>query len=149
MKIIAEIFRLPSGSLLPQLYAVKDNGEVDRGVTDTLLDFISELFPPADQEFISLLSLAGSGEYVPSKANLADWSVNDKFVWLTPPMAERGMLCIANDNVPEYSVDDGTPQQFSVSQFEAALAHWKHFQELLRESGRENLVGKKFEVVIS
>jgi hypothetical protein len=148
MKIIAEILKYQSGALIPWLYAVGEDGKVDESISRTLLDFISESYPPADEEFESLLSTAEAGKYVPKDPSLPDWSVNDKNVWLVPPRADAGNLCISNENASDYSVDDGHPQQFSIQQFRAALEHWRSFLRLIQEKGKENIVGKKFETLI-
>ena len=78
MKIVAEVFKLASGSPLPQLYGLLDDGSVDRAVTDTLLDLISESGPEELQKLEALLTLAESGGYQPANAELRDWSSNDK-----------------------------------------------------------------------
>ena len=145
-KLIAEIFELPNGSLLPQLYCIDEDGQVSRSITDTLLDTIAELSPKAATELDSFLAVVESGRYEPQELSLPDWSINEKLIWVTPPRARRGYLVITNENIPEYSLDDGQPQEFSMQQFRSAMAHWKNFQKLVQKKGKESLVGEKFEV---
>lgn len=147
MKIITEVFKMPKGSLIPLLYAVREDAQVDRAVTDTLCDFVSHLFSPADTEFEELLTKVGAGKYVPDNPSLADFGVNDINVWLVAPRAQEGGICISNENIFDYSVD-GQPQQFSIQEFRAALEHWKNFQKIIREKGAESIVGEKFEALI-
>ncbi|WP_144410183.1 hypothetical protein [Chromobacterium vaccinii] len=148
MKIVAEVFKLPSGSLIPQLYCVGKGGDVERGTTDTLLDLIAESLPYQLEKLVAILVAARSGKYERSDPDLADWSVNDKFVWIGPPRAEIGFLFISNENIPDFSSDEGEPQKFSIEQFLNALAHWEKFCKIISERGRENVVGVRFEIVI-
>lgn len=148
MRIITEVFKMPSGSIIPLLYAVKEDGQVDRAVTDTLCEFVSHLFPPADDEFESLLAQVSAGKYIPTNPLLADFGVNDVNVWLLAPYAKDGGLSISNGNISDYSIDDGQPQQFSIQDFHAISACWKNFQKMLREKGAENVLGEKFETLI-
>lgn len=148
MRIITEVFKMPSGSIIPLLYAVKEDGQVDRAVTDTLCDFVSHLFPPADKEFESLLAQVSVGKYFPANPLLADFGVNDVNAWLVAPHAKGGGISISNENISDYSIDDGQPQQFSVKEFHAASECWKNFQKIIRERGAESILGEKFETLI-
>ncbi|WP_281718220.1 hypothetical protein [Pandoraea apista] len=148
MKIVAEVLKLPSGSLVPQLYSVDENGSVVRGVTDTLLDLIAESLPNQLERLTAILASAQQGAYERSDPALADWGVNDKFVWIGPPRAEEGFVLISNENIADFSMNDGEPQKFSVAQFLGAIAHWSKFYKMLSERGREGLVGERFEGVI-
>lgn len=144
-RIIAEISATPDGVLHSVLYCVGDNDEVDRSVTDTLLHFI-EMSYPSESQIEQLLVLAESGGYVPKNPEWADWGVNDVDLWLRPPMAEPGHICISNENTSEYSTEEGgQPQQFTYEQFRAALKHWREFRELIAREGKENLVGRRRE----
>lgn len=149
MRIIAEVFKTPQGSLLPLLYSVTENGQVDRAVTDTLCDFVSQLFPPADTEFEELLAKVEAGKYVPDNPLLSDFGVNDVNAWLLAPHARNDEICISNENVSDYSIDDGLPQRFSIREFRATLEFWKDFQETTRKKGAVNIVGEKYETLIS
>lgn len=144
-KLISEVFRLPSGSLIPQLYCLDDAGQPSRSVTETLLDLISEASPPADSELERLVSEAELGRYVATDPDLPDWSCNDKYVWLRPPMAEPGCICVSNENSAEFSQEEGEPQQFTIQQFRLALDHWRKFRELIRQRGIEALAEQRFE----
>jgi hypothetical protein len=144
MKIVAQVFRMPNGLLRPQLYAVNSKGKIDRGSSETLLEFISELGSPIGHEFESLLSQAESSTYIPKNPDLPDWSVNDKNVWVRPPRAMQGKLCISNENIAAYSSDEGIPQQFTISQYRNASVHWKTFQKYIKEKELSKIVGEQF-----
>ena len=148
IKIITEVFKRPDGSCGPYIYAVKEDGEIDRAITDTLCEFVSFLFSPVE-EFLILLEMAKAGKYVRADPLLADFNGNDINVWVVPPFAKEGCICFANENIPEYSSDeeDG-PQHFSFAQFDATFSVWLKFQEFIREKGIENLAGQKFETII-
>jgi hypothetical protein len=148
MKIITEVFKMPSGSIIPLLYAVKEDGQVDRAVTDTLCEFVSHLFPPADKEFESLLAQVDKKRYLPINPLLADFGVNDVNAWLVAPHVKDGGLSISNENIPDYSIDDGQPQNFSMKEFHAIFECWKNFQKIIQEKGAESILGEKFETLI-
>lgn len=76
MRIIAEIFKMPGGSVTPLIYALKENGQVDRAITDTLCDFVSHLFPAADKEFEDLLVRLSEGKYLPTNPSLGKLFTN-------------------------------------------------------------------------
>lgn len=145
MKIIAEVFALPSGSLLPQLYSVHEDGNVDHSVSDTLLDLIQQSYPHEDQ-LEALVRQAEEGRYQSPDASLPDWGVNDTNIWLVAPMARPGHVCIANENSEAFSAEEGEPQQFTYHQFHAALKHWREFKQLMASEGKERLIGKRFEL---
>lgn len=144
MKIIAELFRLPSGSLIPMLYGVSEQGEVMRNITDTLLDFVAESTPKEIEKLSALLQAVEDGTYERNDPILPDWSVNDKCLWIGPPKVGEGYILVSNENIPEYSMEEGVPQRFSTNQLLAALNHWKKFDEKLRIEDRQSLVGQKF-----
>ena len=148
MKIVAEVFKLASGSPLPQLYGLRDDGSIDRAVTDTLLDLICESRPEELQKLDALFTLAQSGGYQPENAELPDWSSNDKNIWMAAPRARIGTIVVSNENVPELASDDGQPQQFSISAAKDAIRHWLLFLQQLSSSGAENLIGQRFEASI-
>ena len=147
MKIIGEIFKLPSGSLLPQLYCVQENGQVDRAVSDTLLDLIQKSYPHEDQ-LEALVAQAEAGRYASPDPSLPDWGVNDTNIWLVAPMAQPGRVCIANENSGDYSSDGGEPQHFTYEQFHAALNHWREFKQLIAQEGKESLTGRRYEAAL-
>lgn len=146
-RLVAEVTKLPNGSLLPQFYCVDENG-VNRAVTDTLLDLISESSDQALDGLEALIELSERGGYTPANADLADWSVNEKYVWLHPPMAESGFICISNEYSDDYSHSEGLPQHFTYLQFHEAVRHWRKFLEVYREYGGESLVGRPVEMSI-
>jgi hypothetical protein len=148
MRIITEVFKMPSGSIVPLIYAAKENGQVDRAITDTLCDFVSHLFPPADRRFEYSLVRAIEGKYLPPNPLLADFGVNDINVWVVTPNAGDGNILISNENIPEFSSDEGEPQKFSIQQFHATWECWKRFQQNIRENGAESIVGVKCEKLI-
>ena len=144
-KLISEVFRLPSGSLIAQFYCVDDLGQPVRAVSETLLDLISEASTKGEAELEGLVLQMERGLYVPSNPDLPDWSVNDKYVWLRPPMAKIGHICVSNENGEDFSQDEGEPQQFTIEQFRAALTHWRNFKALMDAQGRDAFIGRRFE----
>lgn len=148
IRIITEVFKMPTGSIHPLIYAVKEDGQIDQAVTNTLCDFVSYLFPPADMEFKSLLAQVYAGKYLPMNPLLADFGVNDVNVWLVAPHAKDGCLCISNENISDFSIDQGQPQQFTFEEFRKTSECWKNFQEKIREKGAERMIGQKFEALL-
>jgi hypothetical protein len=146
--IVAEVVQLRGGSLMPVLSGVNSHGIVDDALTQTLLTFVM-LSAPSHKDIEALLKSVEAGEYIPAHAEWADWGVNDVDMWLRPPMAESGHICISNENTGEYSTEEGgQPQQFTYEQFRAALKHWRDFQEMMAREGKENLVGQRYEMVL-
>lgn len=148
MKIVAEVFKLSGGSPIPQLYALRDDDSIDLATTNTLLDLISESHPKELQLLDALLTQAQLGTYQPANALLPDWSANDKNIWLAPPRAEIGTIVVSNENIPALAADDGSPQQFSISEAQGAIQHWLYFLEHLSSAGAVSLIGRRFEANI-
>lgn len=146
-KLIADIFRTPAGGLRSRFYCQDEAGQLDRTVSHTLLMLISESLPPSDSGLEALVVQAEAGRYVPDDPSLPDWGVNDKNLWLVPPMAKPNHICIANENTEEYSSEDGQPPQFTYQQFHTALKHWREFREVMACEGKEKLVGRRYEAV--
>ena len=146
-RLVAEVTKLPSGSLLPQFYCVDESG-INRSVTETLLDLISESSAKALAEIEALVELSEVGGYRPSNPDLPDWSVNEKYVWLHPPMANSGFICISNEYSGEYSHSEGRPQHFTYHQFRDAVRHWRKFLEVFEKRGGESLLGQPIEMNI-
>lgn len=147
-KLIADISRMPGGRLRTRFYCNNTDGQLDQAVSHTLLLLVTESSPESDAELEALVSEAEAGRYVPQDPSLPDLGVNDKNVWLVPPMAEPDHICISNENTGEYSTqEDGQPQQFTYEQFRAALKHWREFRELMAREGKDNLVGRRYEAV--
>jgi hypothetical protein len=141
------IFEISAVSKAALIYCIDDLGHVDQAVTWTLLDLLAESSPPYDIQLEQLVEKVEAGRYVPLDPSLPDWSVNDKNVWLVPPIAEHGYICISNENAGDYSESDGgQPQQFTFEQFRSALKHWREFKELIAKEGKDNLVGRRFEI---
>ena len=147
-KLIADISKKPDGGLRSRFYCQDADGQLDQAVSHTLLLLITESLPASDAELEALVSEAEAGCYVPREPSLPDWGVNDKNVWLVPPMAEPGHICISNEKTSEYSTEEGgQPQQFTYEQFRAALKHWREFQELMTRESKDKLVGRRYEAV--
>lgn len=142
MKIIAEIFALSNGTKYPRLVAINEDGSVCESVTLTLLDFVTELHPPAGPLFEKLIEDAKNGRYTPQNPALADFSVNEKLVWVRP-LNTQEELKISNENIFEYSVDTGSPQIFSIEIFHAVRRHWESFTKTLKEEGDQNLLSRE------
>jgi hypothetical protein len=145
--IVAEVVQLRGGSLMPVLSGINANGDVDDALTQTLLTFVM-LSAPSHRDIEGLLQSVEAGQYIPEHPEWADWGVNDVDLWLRPPMAEPGHICISNENTVEYSTEEGgQPQQFTYEQFRAALKHWREFRELMAREGKDKLVGQRYEAV--
>lgn len=145
--IVARIIQLREGAFLPILSGVDECGEVDEALTQTLLTFVM-LSTPSHKDIEALLQSFEAGQYTPKHPEWADWGVNDVDLWLRPPMAQPGHVCISNENTELYSTEEGgQPQQFTYEQFRAALRHWREFRELMAREGKEKLVGRRYEAV--
>lgn len=144
-KIIVEVLSLPNGITVPRYYCIGDDGIEDDATTNTLLDAISELGENSATRFELLLSEFESGKYVPSNSGIADFHVNEKYVWLAAPKALPGGICISNEYISNYTVDEGEPQRFTLEQFQQAMQHWRKVKSILNAEGITNLVGKRFE----
>jgi len=147
-KIIAEVVELPNGWVKPALYCLDEDGEVSSAITNTVLDVISESGHRALQELNELIRFFESGGYAPRNPALPDWSVNDKNIWLVPPRAASGNICVSNENISDYSEDDGIPQQFPINLFRVVIDHWNCFQGLIKEQGLVGMKWKKYEIEI-
>lgn len=147
-RIIGEIFKRPNGWLSTMFYCIGESGEVDRAITDTLLELIEQSCPHED-ELEKLVELAETGCYVSPDPTLPDWGANDINIWLVPPMAKPGCVCISNENAGDFAADGGEPQQFAYSEFRLALKHWREFKELIVKEGKEKLVGQQYEVQLN
>ncbi|MBW8808599.1 MAG: hypothetical protein JF591_07135 [Lysobacter sp.] len=139
MKIVAGFYTSPDGLSHRHMYAVDAGGDSSPAVTATLVDFVCDLHPPADAIFIDLLSRQCAGSYVPNDPGQADFSVNQKYVWVRPPIAAPGRIVISNEYVPEYSMDDGVPQSFAMESFFSVLEHWRGFLRLSESDGGQVL----------
>lgn len=147
-KLIADISKRPDGGLRSRYYCQNADGQFEQAVSHTLLLLISEASPASDAELEALVSEAEAGCYVPRDPSLPDWGVNDKNVWLVPPMAQSGHVCISNENKDEYSTEEGgQPQQFTYEQFRAALKHWREFQQMIDRVGKDQLVDRRYEAM--
>jgi hypothetical protein len=147
MKVIAEVFEIPGGNLLPAFYCIDDDGTSRQEVTNTLVDAICEASGYALDDLKSLLKSAKAGTYVPKDQSLPDWGINDKNFWLPTLETDAGNVLISNENTV-FSADEGNLQRFSFSQIFAAIDHWERFLETIQRNGIEAMVGKKFETEI-
>lgn len=140
----ATVQRMRSGSLYPYMFGHAD-GVPDEGLSLTLLMFLGQADARHDAELLALLAEAEAGRYVPDDPGLPDWGINDINLWLRPPQAHPGHICISNENT-EYCFDgEAGSQQFTFAQFRAALKHWREFEALLTRDGKAVWVGKRFE----
>lgn len=147
-KLIAEIGVLKGGMLHSSFYCHSAVGQLDCAVTHTLLSLIEESMPPSDSALEALIAEVEAGRYISPDSSLPDWGVNDKNVWLVPPMAEPGHICISNENTGDYSTEEGgQPQQFTYEQFRVALKHWREFLKLMAREGKHKLLGRRYEAV--
>lgn len=145
MKIVAKITSLSNGQNFPQLLAFEESGEISECMTMTILDLIAELHSPADAVLEELLLAAKDGRYNPNNADLADFSVNDKLVWLHPPKAKEGDVCISNENFPDCSMEWGEPQCFKIDVFFLIQARWRDFLRQVADASEENRLEMKIE----
>jgi hypothetical protein len=145
-KIIIEVLSLPNRMIIPRYYCVGDDGIEDDATTNTLLDAISELGDNSAARFELLLSEFESGKYIPASSGLADFHINEKYVWLALPKALPGGICISNEYMPNYAVDEGEPQRFTIEQFREALRHWRAVKSIFDTENISNFVGRRFEV---
>jgi len=150
MILIANLFQYPSGNLIPHFSCADIAGTVAPSVTLTLCQLIAESIPPSDERLEKLVFEAEAGLYTPADPDLADWEVNEKFVWLVPPMARPGHIAISNEYSGDLAVSEGAePQQFTYAQFRAALKHWREFLALVARDGKESWVGRRYETEFS
>ena len=148
MKVVSEIFKMPNGAFAPMFYCRREDGQIDQDVTSTLLMAVEECTPAAIASLAVLIDEVAAGTYVPHDPVLPDWGVNDKNFWFGPPYTKPHHVLISNENIEDYSIDHGKPQEFSLDQVRAALDHWRRFLETVRLSGKESFEGEKFESTI-
>jgi|GEM_PF-2256890 len=148
-KLIAEVISLSNSMLTPTFRCIDCDGIEHDEISLTLCDFIWELQGAPWITLEKLIQDVEAGTYVPEFPELADFSVNDKLFWARPPMARHQEVCISNENIPAYSMDEGTPQNFSIDQFRIALKFISEFSTHVQNNGLENLVGKKFEIIFA
>ncbi|MDT0140823.1 hypothetical protein [Acidovorax sp. PRC11] len=145
-RLIAEVLKRPDGSTHAVLYCLGEDGRPDQAIGNTLLEFV-ELSYPSVTEIEQLVTLAENCGYVANNPDWADWGINDVDLWLRPPLATPGHICISNENTSQFSAEGGQPQQFTYGQFRTALKHWQEFRELMVQEGRESLVGRRYETL--
>lgn len=145
-KIIAEVKLLSNKSLYPRIYCIGHDGAEDEAVSLTLCDSLWELSGEPILELERLIEDAFSGKYIPRNPDLPDMSINEKLIWVRPPFANPGRICISNENLPEFSVDDGVPQCFKSDQFKLVASLILSFKTEIARRGLENLVGHRFEI---
>lgn len=145
-KIVAEIILLTNKFLYPRVYCINENGLQNEAISMTLCDAIWELRGKPLWEFQRLINLVESGEYNVVDQNLADMSINDKLIWVRSPFVEAGKICISNENIEEFSVDDGLPQFFNYKQLDVVIKLVSEFELAILKQGKDKLLGCKFEV---
>ena len=145
--LIARVEVLSNGIVSAGMGCFDGEENLDVATTHTLIDLIEQSIPD-DQTLEALVVQAKAGRYISPNPAMPDWGVNDINIWLAPPMAQPGHVCITNENT-EYSSDEdhGNPQQFTYAQFHAALNHWREFRELMAREGKEHLVGRRYVAV--
>jgi hypothetical protein len=132
VKLIAKTVEIAGwGGFYPQLIAMQ-NGVVSDAISSTLLDFITGMDRAGDAEFDAILAEVEAGEYKPNDPAHADYYWNAIYVWVRPPEAEAGSLLISNEYMPEYSMEDGQPQAFSLEFYRAARQLWYDYLHLVR-----------------
>jgi hypothetical protein len=142
--LIARVEVLSNGIVSMGMGCFDNEENLDVATTSTLLDLIEQSIPD-DRALEALVAQAEAGRYVSPNPAMPDWGVNDINIWLVAPMAQPGHVCVTNENT-EYSSDDdhGNPQQFTYKQFHAALKHWREFQALITQQGKDKLVGQRY-----
>ena len=144
MKLIADITADSNGEPRSRFYCLAIDDQTVLEITHTLLSFVKSMYDlwPRMEEAIALQE---SGQYTTDHPDSSDFSINDVELWLRPPMAQPGHVCISTDYTEAYSVEHGQPQQFTYEQFRAAMTHWHAFQERITKEGKESMVGQRFE----
>lgn len=143
-KVVAEVILLSNKSFYPRIYCIDQYGVEDDAVSMTLCEAVWELNGDPIAELEKLIKEAFVGIYSPNKPELPDMSINDKLIWVRPPFAVLGQVCISNENVPEFSVDEGAPQCFTLSQVQVVAKLASDFLCEIANKGRENLFGSRF-----
>ena len=145
-KFIVEIVLLKNDFLYPRLYCVDEYGGEDEAVSLTLCDAVWELNGEPLLELVRLVTEAYERGNFPIYVDEPVMSINDKFIWIRHPSPSNGGICISNENVPEFSVDEGSPQYFTFAQFNLVAKLALKFQSEVTTHGKDSLVGKKFEM---
>ena len=137
---------LGNKSIYPRVYCIDETGRENEAITVTLCDAIWELRGRPLLELKELISSFILGKYQPVDQELPDMSINDKFIWVRPPLANKSEICISNENIQEYSIDDGLPQYFNFEQFNTVCNVVEEFENIIIKHGKENLLGIKIEI---
>lgn len=145
-KIVAEVIRLSDSSLYPRVYCIDGHGIIDEEVTMTLCDVVWELHGQPLFELEQLIEDAQLQKYIPGNPDLADMSSNDKLIFVRPPFVNPGQICISNENIPEFSIDEGMAQRFSLAQFRIAAKAAQNFAGQISMYGLQTLAAHKFEI---
>ncbi|HFG6956478.1 hypothetical protein [Acinetobacter baumannii] len=145
-KIVAELILLTNKSIYPRVYCIDEKGIENEAITLTLCDTIWELRGKPLLELKELINNSISGKYHPINQELPDMSINDKFIWVRTSFANNNEICISNENIPEYSIDEGLPQYFNFEQFNIVSKLVEDFETEIIKHGKDNLLGFKFEV---
>jgi hypothetical protein len=145
-KLVIHTSTHPKGNDFPLLYCLDESGEVNRAVTDTLLDAVSELSPPEIAIFESSMQQVEAGNFHPVAPDEPHWAGNATTAWFGEPRAGKNEVLIANSYVPEFSEEDGEPQRFTFAQLRLAMQAWRGFKRELAERGVEAMRGQRKEI---
>lgn len=145
-KIIAEVKLLTNKSFCPRIFCIDQDESEDEAISLTLCDSLWELCGEPLLKLEGLIADAVSGKYVSKDSNIPDMAINEKLIWVRPPFAAPGGICISNENVPEFSIDEGSPQRFTSNQFNVVATLVSDFSIEIAKQGRESLVNHRFEV---
>lgn len=145
-KIVAELILLSNKSIYPRVYCIDETGHEHEAITVTLCDVIWELRGRPLLELKELINNFILEKYYPIDQELPDMSINDKFIWVRSPLANKSEICISNENIPEYSIDGGLPQYFNFEQFNTVCNVVEDFGNIIIKHGKENLIGIKIEI---
>lgn len=145
-KIIAEIKRISNNSLYPKVYCLDRDGFEDDATSQTLCDALWELRGEPGRKLSELIECSFAEKRAFDNSDLPDMSINEKLIWVRPSFSASGGIYISNENVPELSIDEGTPQRFTPDQVKTVAVLVSDFSKEIAEQGQENLAGRRFEV---
>lgn len=145
-KLILYVFSHSSGINQPSMVCQDETGEVNRAITDTLLDAVSELSPLEYALFEEIMQQVETGTYHPVAPDEAHWAGNATVAWFGEPKAGKDSVLIANEYVPEFSEEDGEPQRFSFEQLKLVMKVWFKFKRELAEHEAQSMRGRMVEI---
>lgn len=142
--LVMAVFQPPAGKGRPYAYmnCIDETGAVDRATVNTLLDVVRELTASEFEKFRSLISEVKSNKYDSVDFEQPRWSGNACTVWFGQPVAGPHHVLISNSYEPEFSLDGGEPQRFSLAQLEFVMDTWRAFTKEVSVRGLESYIGK-------